>query len=279
MLHFAYDGSLNADWVSHYAIRLASHHPDRRLSLLHVDDSALARPELDDRIARIETECQRASVELHVQIHRRRGSVADSIVRHVPRGPDSFLVCGTRARQKNLAFLAGTVSEELLGRAPFHVLAVRVVEPGLLGLPRRMLLPVSGRPHVLSRRLPFLGLFGADIQRVHVLLVREVDRARFHRLHDSAVRRLLAEGQDYVRRVEQDLASGLGELDFHVDSSVSVSDDVPKEIVIQANKHGSRLIFMGASERSLPERLFYGNPIEQVLRNAPCDVAICRGAH
>jgi nucleotide-binding universal stress UspA family protein len=34
---------------------------------------------------------------------------------------------------------------------------------------------------------------------------------------------------------------------------------------------------MGASERNLTERLFYGNPIEQVLRDATCDVAIYRG--
>ncbi len=31
MLHFAYDGSLNGDWVAHYGIRLAAHHPERAL--------------------------------------------------------------------------------------------------------------------------------------------------------------------------------------------------------------------------------------------------------
>lgn len=278
MLYFAYDGSLNADWVSHYAIRLASHSPERRLELLHVDEARLSRAKLDARLAAIEAECAALAVELGVAVQPRRGRVADAILRHVPAGRDSYLVCGTRVRQRNLAFLAGTVSEELLGHARFNVLAVRVVQPGLLGMPRRMLLPVSGHPHGLSRWLPVLRLFGPDIRRIHVLLVREVDRARFHRMRESAVQSLLTEGEQYVRRAERELSVGLGQADFHLDSSVSVSDDVPKEIVIQANKHKSRLVFMGASERSLSERLFYGNPIEQVLRNAPCDVGICRGA-
>jgi nucleotide-binding universal stress UspA family protein len=59
-----------------------------------------------------------------------------------------------------------------------------------------------------------------------------------------------------------------------LDLAVVVSDDVPKEIVILANKMKSQLIFMGASERALGQRLVYGSPIEQVLRSAPCDVAI-----
>jgi nucleotide-binding universal stress UspA family protein len=62
-----------------------------------------------------------------------------------------------------------------------------------------------------------------------------------------------------------------------IDAHVTVSDDVPKEIVIAANKTKSRLICLGASERNLSERFWFGNPIEQVLRNATCDVAIYRG--
>jgi nucleotide-binding universal stress UspA family protein len=34
---------------------------------------------------------------------------------------------------------------------------------------------------------------------------------------------------------------------------------------------------MGASERTLTERFLFGSPIEQVLRDATCDVAIYRG--
>ena len=62
-----------------------------------------------------------------------------------------------------------------------------------------------------------------------------------------------------------------------VEGRAVVSDDVPKEIVIQANQLGARLILMHAARRSLPHRFLYGNPIEQVLRNAPCDVAVYRG--
>jgi len=55
-----------------------------------------------------------------------------------------------------------------------------------------------------------------------------------------------------------------------------VSDDAPKEILLHAGKHGSRLICLAASKRTVPQRLVYGNPIELVLRDTPSDVAVYR---
>lgn len=62
-----------------------------------------------------------------------------------------------------------------------------------------------------------------------------------------------------------------------MDAQAVLSDDISREILIAANKTKSRLIYMGASERKLAQRILYGNPIERVLRDATCDVAIYRG--
>ena len=36
MLVFAYDGTLNGDWVAHYAVRFAANLRDRKLRLVHL---------------------------------------------------------------------------------------------------------------------------------------------------------------------------------------------------------------------------------------------------
>jgi nucleotide-binding universal stress UspA family protein len=77
--------------------------------------------------------------------------------------------------------------------------------------------------------------------------------------------------------VEKEISDQLGLGAKVVDAQVAVSDDVSSEIVLAANKTKSRLIYLGASERNLSERYFYGNPVERVLRDATCDVAIYRG--
>lgn len=278
VLCFAYDASVNGDWVSSYAIRLAAHAPDRRLQLLHVDEGKLGRAALDARLARIGHECALAGVAVEPHVVPVRHGVTATLLELVQPGPDSRLVCGTRARQRDFALLAGTVAAQLLRSAPFGVLAVRVVQPGLLGVPRRVLAPVEGHARGFAAGLGFLGLFAPDVDRLHVLLVASVERRRFRHMDHDAVERALGQGRGYVARVEREIAAALPRLASRMDGSVVVSDDVPKEIVIQANRHRSRLIYLGASERSLPARFLYGNPIEQVLREAPCDVAIYRGA-
>ena len=88
---------------------------------------------------------------------------------------------------------------------------------------------------------------------------------------------LLQEGWQQVYAAERELAAIPELAHVQLDGHVVISDDVPKEIVIMAGRLRSQLIYMGASQRNLSERFFYGNPIEQVLRNTPCDVAIYHG--
>ena len=73
MLVFAYDGSLNGDWVAHYAVRFAANTPARTLRLVHVAD---APPEssLDERIARIADESKVLGVALETELAPRRGA-------------------------------------------------------------------------------------------------------------------------------------------------------------------------------------------------------------
>jgi len=276
-IYFAYDGSLQGDWVSHYAVRAAAGCAERKLHLVHVRDDRTSDSERDVKLGRIRAECRRRGVELELHVQPPAKSAFQAIRASVPAGVDSFLICGTRSREHKRGLLSGTVSERLLRSGHCHVLAVRVIQPGLLGLPRQLLLPVSGHPRGFRSGLPLLKLLAPDISHLQILYVERVSRWQFRLLSRESAEQLRRPGQAYCDRIEQEIRDQLGLVPSVVDSHVVVSDDVPKEIVIAANKTKSRLIYLGASERNLTERFFFGNPVEQVLRDATCDVAIYRG--
>lgn len=276
-VYLAYDGSIHGDWISHYAARLAAHHASSTLNLVHVVEQPSSQPLLAEKLQRVRAECEHLGVQLNVCLERSAGMVLQSLCSAVAPGPDSYLVCGTRRDERRRGLLSGTLAERLLRSRHCNVLAIRVVQPGLLGLPRSLLLPVSGHPRGLQSGLPFLKLFAADIARLHLVYVERVARWRFRMLSHERAERLRQAGEAYCQRIEREINERLGLGPAVVDANVVVSDDVPKEIVIAAGKTRSRLIYMGASERNLTERLLYGNPIEQVLRDATCDVAVYRG--
>jgi nucleotide-binding universal stress UspA family protein len=223
-------------------------------------------------------ECEHHGVQLVVHLLPRVGrNPLDAIRSAVPEGPEHYLVCGTRAQGRGCGFLNGTTSEQLRRSGHCNVLAVRVVQPGLLGSPRRLLLPVTERPGGFRSGLPFLRLFGPQISHLHIVLVARVGRGRFRVLSHEGSERLRSPGQAYCERVEREIVEQLGLGSKVMDAQVVVSDEIPREILIAANRTKSRLIYMGASERNLPQRFLYGSPIEQVLRDATCDVAIYRG--
>ena len=274
MLFFAYDGSLNGDWVAHYAVRFAANTSSRKLRLIHIAEASPVS-HLEDRIARIAAESKLLGVVLEMEIAPcRRANVAQTLLEIVPER--SMLIAGTRAKPRQHAFLGGTVSARLLQEGLFSVIAMRVMHPGVLGQPGSVLLPIAGRNQQAEFALPLLHLLGADLQRLHLLYVREVSGPRVRFMSPAVTQKLLAEGRALVAPIEDEIRAGLAPHPFLLDSSVVVADDVPMEILLCANRHHSRLIALGASQRTLAQRIAFGNPIEHILRDSPSDVAVYR---
>lgn len=274
---FAYDGSINGDWVSHYAIQLASHTPQRTLELIYVDQGQLQPAEVSNKQARVRNHCLRHAVQLHwipIPAHR---NVVQAIRRAVQPGTQSCLVCGTRLRASHQGLLRGTVSEALLADPSCHVLAVRVVQPGLLGVARNLLIPVSGHPHGIIQGLSFLSLFAPDVSELHLLFVVPSSRDLASQVAIDTMHSNYRSGVAYCERIEREISEQLGLGRQIMDARVVHADNVPREIVAAASRLKSHLIYLGASQRSRTERLLHGDPIETILRIAPCDVAIYRG--
>lgn len=277
MIYLAYDGSQNGDWISRYAIGFAAHSPEKVLTLLHVQDGSIAPAALDGKLERIARECRDQGVELFPQVLPLEKNVFKVLLRHLPAGAENFVVCGTRLRSRRAAYLSGTVSEKLLRFNRFHVLALRVGQPGLLGRPREFLLPLAGHPRGFDSAWPFFRLFLPDVDQVYLLRGMAVSPFRLHHLSPEKLQRLRAQGVRYLATVSDEILRGRGSSQFHLDTRIVICDDWAGEILVHASRLRSQMVLLGASERALPRRLIYRDPLERLLRGTPCDMGVYRG--
>jgi len=285
MIHLAYDGSINGDWVAWYAINLARHDTDHHLRVIYVNTDEVRADVVRAKAEDLARECADVGVEMSLDIVSSSGSSAEHRFRdlraHVPardlEGPETLLVCGARLKPGGAGYLAATVSAKLLSDKTFSVMAVRVAQPGLLGAPRRFLVPVAGDREGFLTAAEILKRFTPDVERVELLRVMMIKRQLFRRLHNRQAGKLRAKGWDSLNGLSVELADIIGLDHWKVDANVKVSDDWAQEVIIDANRHKSHLILMEASWRDLGAKFLYGNPIEVVLRDTPCDVAIYRG--
>jgi nucleotide-binding universal stress UspA family protein len=276
-VHLAYDGSLHGDWTARYAFSLARSLDVPRLTVVHVDVVGDEVPSLSSRLAWLERLGRDAGVETEV-VRIEGCDVFRALDRAVPSRADALLVCGTRARDRGRGLLLGTPSERLLREGGRNVLALRVLDPGSLGAPERVLVPLSENPRAAKRVLPLLELLAP---RTHeLLLYRAVTMTElaFRHLSAHASQELVEEALARLDAERALLAEHLELGARRIDARVEVSDDWPRSVLTAAARLRARLVVLGATERSLPRRFFLGNPTEQVLRGARTDVGIFRAA-
>ncbi len=281
MIYLAYDGSINGDWIAGYAVTLAAHDPLHRLTVLHVATGEFPLEEVRAKIERIARRAEVAGVAVETALPPFGGDVFRDLIARIEGdggvSPGAIVVCGARLRAGGRGYLAGTVSERLLGHRRFEVAAIRVVQPGLLGAPRRFLFPAAGGAQGLRAGMDLLARFAPAVDRVHLLHVVMVKRIAFRRLSETAAAKLRAKGWRYLETVEAELNARAGVGAERIGADAVVSDDWAHETIIAASRHKSQLILLEASRRHLAGGLFHGDPVEVVLREAPCDVAVYRG--
>lgn len=124
--------------------------------------------------------------------------------------------------------------------------------------------------------MSFFMLLAPEVERLHLLRIMLVSSLWFQYMPGTIVQSLKTKGYSYVNRVLKEIRQQLGENNIYLDAKVVLSDDWAKEILIHASNTRAQMILMGASDRNLPSRYFYGNKIEQILRRSPCDVGIYR---
>lgn len=277
MIVLAHDGSLYGDWVARYAIHFAASESDRKLLLLHVRDGRVDAAIAQARFARLDEACATAGIICHRELLPLGQSVHRSLRQAIPPVPEALLVCGTRVKPHRQAFLTGSVAEQLLRVHDCPVLALRVVQPGILGLPHALLLPLAGHQAGLARLWPILRRLAPQLRRVHFLYNAPTTLLAESLQTPTRERQLRQIGERYLDRIRRELDNALAEPPFTIDRRVLVTRDWPHQVLIEASRLKAQMLLLGASERSLAHRVFHGQAIEQILRDAPCDVGVYRG--
>jgi len=276
MVWFAYDGSLNGDWIFRYALRFAAQGDARTLNLLHVDDGQVAPATLRAKLDRLEAACLEESVQLQPQFHPRGRGVLPTLLAALPEGSEHLLVCGARLRPRHRFYLRGTIAEGLLRARKLPALALRVVQPGLCGQAHDFLLPLAGHPQGFARAWPFFRCFLPDIRSLTLLRGMTVSAVRLPHLSQQGERLQIGTGEAYLEAVRRQVLAHQREHPFYLDSSVTLCSDWAQEVLLQASRLKSQLLLLGATGRSLrpPWRR---DPLERVIAASPCDVGVYQG--
>ncbi len=275
-LFLAYDGSINGDWVSRYAIRMAANIPDKSFTLLHIRDKLVPLEKVRDGVEAIEAESRTHGIEVKSRFVDLSRDVIRTLLHEIPPGKNNYCICGARIIPRGKGFLSGTISEQLLRLKRFNVLAIRVVNPGLLGCPGDLMFPLAGHPRGFKAAMPFLLMLAPNIRRIHILRVMGLNPFRRRYISIGAARTLVDHGMSYVSEIIEEIERNTAETPLQVDGAAVLADNWANEILVQANKVHARMILLGATERALPSRFFYGNRIEWLLSRTPCDFAIYR---
>lgn len=125
--------------------------------------------------------------------------------------------------------------------------------------PRRILVPLSSCVPDRERRASFLATLGRSFHAQLTLFHRHDNRMRLPPKDVAAVRNALQ-----LQHVEVRERSSTGQ--------------VAKAIAMEAISHHHDLIVLGASERGMLRRLFFGNPAGDVMHHPPCNVILFRAA-
>ena len=272
-----YDGSVNTDWIAHYALRMAAHTAERQLTVVYIEDAEVPAPRLLAGLKAIANQADDLGVAVINEILPMRNGILGGLTDYLPAGPESIVVCGTRVRKGRRGFLRGTISEQLMRLHRYQVLALRVVQPGLLGQPHRVLAPVAGKPEGFLHSLPILQLLAPEITRLHLLRVVQRRRNILHRLTTAKAGQLRQEALDQLRDIETRIRARIDMPGDAIELLARIAPDWPDEAILQANYLRSEMIFVEASRRGLARNIMPARPIETLLANANCDVAVFRG--
>ncbi len=273
----AYDGTINGDWVARHAVRLAAGDASRRLRVVHVETAEVPARTLVEKLDNIRLIAANAGVAVDVEICAMHDGVVGGLVEHLGAEPEILVVTGVRARGGRRGFLAGTVSAELLADTTFDVVAYRVVQPGTLGVVRRLLLPLAGGGAGHQAAEHMLRLLAHDVKSARLLHVIELAAGRLRRLSAPDAAALRRQGEAFLHGIEPTISAAVKD-DVALDLAVRISTEWSREVIIDAAQQKIDLIALEASRQVLARGFRYGDPFETLLRDTPCDVAVYRSA-
>ena len=259
----------NSEVAARYAIHLARS-CSARLTLMFVASSQVGFEETrqaEAALGRLFLEAGARQVQVETLIQK--GDPLRQISTVVQEKAIDLVFSGTRRADGKRRYFVRTLSRQLMLQLPCSVALVRVVHPGKL-FPKRSWSPSGAARALQDEKAYFVAslaaAFGAQVTLFHA----PESLAGFFRGSTPLsppvpMPPLPPEIEQFNRYLEE----------LHIPSQKRLGYGPPGRAITEAAAiHHDDLIIMGASERGLWESLIGGNPVEQVLRETPCNLII-----
>lgn len=265
---------INSEVTARYAINLARA-CEAKLFLCFIaerDIPVSVIEKAEDAMKRLFIEAERQGIA--VESITETGDVVKEVERIVNQERINIVFASTRREDVEKRFYAGTVARNLSLRLPCSVALIRVVHMGRAH-PKNILVPLKARIDHIKERAYFIAKMAeAFHSRVSLFHVTKPIMRFFHgEIHLTPAQ--------WERKLPEDIRKFMEHLTKEgiLHEKRLIPGQAAKSITIEAAAKRHDLIIMGASERSLLSSLLRGNPVEDVLRETPCDLIIHKPRH
>lgn len=265
---------LNSEVTARYAMNLARI-CEAKLYLCFVAEkkqpaSSIERAE--EAVKRIFIEAEQAG--LNVEAITETGDPVRKIGEVVKKEEIDIVFASTRREDIQKRFYSGTVARSLSINLPCSVALVRIAHTGRIH-PKEILIPLKARIDHIEERAYFTAKIAQSFES-EVFLFHAPERiSKF--FHGEINLTPL----EWEEKLPEDISNFMGHLHRYeiMHSGRFVPGKIGRSITIEAFSKRHDLIIMGASERGLLSSILRGNPVEEVLRDTPCDLIILRPRH
>lgn len=182
-----------------------------------------------------------------------------------------LVFAATRHEDMKKRFYARTTGRQLLLNLACSMALVRVVHMGRIH-PHEILVPLKARIDHISDRAEFTAMLARAFDaKVHLFHVTEPLRKFFRgEIHLTPI--------EWADKIPPDISRFIGHIESHgvEHEKRLVPGRTGRAIAIEAAARRRDLIIMGASKRGPLDFLLRGNPVEEVLRDTPCNLIILK---
>jgi nucleotide-binding universal stress UspA family protein len=186
----------------------------------------------------------------------------------------SLVFASTRREDLERRFYSGTIARKLSLTLPCSVALVRIVHSGRVH-PKRILVPLKARVNHVTERAAFVTrmarVFGSKVFVFHT--PKPIEKFFHGEIHLTP-----PEWEDLISPDISHFMEYLKQHDIEHEGRL-LPGRTARNITIEAFAKRHDLIIMGASERNLLAAILKGNPVEEVLRETPCDLIILKPRH
>jgi len=264
----------NSEIAARYAIALARS-CQAKLSLLFVAEDRIDKDALrhaEAAIERLFIEAGNQGVEAECIIEK--GDPMKKISEGVQKNKIDLVFNATRREDVERRFFVKTLARDLIIKLPCSVAMIRVVRMGR-AYPKNILVPLRGHMTHLDERACFIAeLAQAFGSKITLFYSSGRMTSFFHgELHIKPDQR-----EKHIPKDIEKFTECLDRYEISHEKRTGYGA-ISRTITIEAAHRRNDLIVMGASERSLLRSILSGNPVEDVLRETPCNLIILRPAH